>query len=80
VRYLHQGKIAKLEFALEAMICGLHEVDATRTLPGQLLSRMDQSEGIVRFDSFIAEQNHRIDSEGTSSRDQGSDDAYAEHG
>jgi hypothetical protein len=30
-QYLHQDKIAELEFALEAMICGLHEVHATRT-------------------------------------------------
>ena len=29
--------------------------------------------------SFIAEQNHRINGEGPSSRDQGRDDAYAQH-
>jgi hypothetical protein len=31
---LHQDKIAKLEFALEAVIWRLHEVHATRTLDG----------------------------------------------
>src|SRR3984885_8708815 len=34
---------------------------------------------IICFHSFIAEQNHRVNGEGTSSGDQGSDHAYAEH-
>ena len=35
--------------------------------------------GLVYFNSFITKQDHRINGEGTSSRHQGCDDAYAEH-